>query len=145
MKKRLKIALFVLGLCSPTYANKRTISAQGYALAPNAGGQVAYSLRYSPEEKTEYSAFANTSLFVGKVPLSGIIYSKRLTLCERCLVSSFAQVGAGASLAGPMLEFDWNITPLWLLRIDFATHIYFFRIHGIVWSYPLWLGVSLPF
>ncbi len=122
-----------------------TVSAQGLALAPNAGGQRAWSLRLAENDQVEYSLFVNEYLVTGSVPLTGVSYGWRYSLCGRiCPLRMFAQLGAGVSTAGPVVEVIWSVTPLWLLRVDIATHFYFLTDRAILWSYPFWLGVSVP-
>ena len=122
-----------------------TLSFQYKAMTPNAGGQQAYSLRLSEDDNYEWSIFSNQFLQTGAYPLTGLVYDWRFSICPRhCFVRSFVQIGGGVSSAGPMVEILWNITPLWLMRIDFVTHFYFAQLKPIFWNYPLWLGVSVP-
>lgn len=135
-----------------------TVSASMNALAANAGGQEAYALRIHHDD-AEYHVFANRSLSVGGKPLVGAGYDLRFNLCEDCFWRVFIQGGAGLSNAGPYVELDWGmaipIVPLWLpthpprylpqLRIDFATHLIFSQLRPNTWSYPLWLGIAVPF
>jgi hypothetical protein len=147
--------IFLLGLlvaltfgsgASVGHSTEYSLSVQTAALAPNAGGQEAWSLRFSSGNTREYSVFANNYLRTGKYPLFGGLYSMRFPILGRgSPVQSFAQIGIGASSAGPMAEVLWNLTPLWLLRIDFATHFYFIPTRVIVWNYPFWIGATLPF
>lgn len=146
MKRRLWW-LIVMGLnASPLQAGDyNTISLQYISFAPNAGGQFAYAIRWAHNDSREYSLFSNQFLNTGKYPLSGAIYSIRFPLCPRCVVSTSGEIGAGLTNAGPMIELDWNLTVLWVARIDFATHLYFPTVRAIAWSYPLWLGITVPF
>ncbi|MEZ4742788.1 MAG: hypothetical protein R3B45_10120 [Bdellovibrionota bacterium] len=126
--------------------NHYTLSLQQYAFNSNAGGQETWALRMAKNESWEISAFANEYLRTGKYPLVGATYDLRYKICGiSCPIRSFAQVGGGFSSAGPMIELLWNITPLWLFRIDFATHIYVVPYRAIAWNYPFWLGLSIPF
>ena len=129
------------------------------AFAPNAGGQEALSLRWT-REKYEFSGLTNSYLLAGGKPLIGAMASRRLPLCDQsCWWQFWSQVGAGLSTAGPLLEISWGmqmpLLPLWLprpsfvgvpaLRIDFATHMFITRKRLVVWSYPLWAGIAVPF
>lgn len=131
------------------YAQKSdgyTLSLLSKAYTANAGGQDVYGLKLAIDDRTEYTLFANQYLITGAFPLTGLIYSKRLVWCPRsCVISSFIQTGIGISSAGPLVEFTWSLTPLWVLRIDISSHYYFFQIRPMQWSYPLWFGLSLPF
>lgn len=127
-------------------ANQLDLSAKALAFAPNAGGQAAYAIAAATRQ-TEYSLFVNTYLLTGDVPLFGVIYSRRLPLCSgSCwLWPTFLQAGAGLASAGPLLAVDWVMTPLSLLRIDMSTHLMINSKRVVAWSYPLWLGITLPF
>lgn len=128
------------------------------ALAPNAGGQDTYSLRLYHDER-EYHAFMNRTLMAGGMPLYGAGYDFTFNACEECFWRFFVQTGVGISTAGPYLELDWGfavpILPLWLpiapprfvpqFRIDFATHVIQTTSRAITWSYPLWIGIGIPF
>ena len=134
--------------CEKVFAKSRqyAVTAQQYALAPNAGGQQVYSLRLSVDDRIEYSVFSNQYLMTGKYPLSGFIYDWRFPVCEQgCFLQSFAQIGVGLATAGPLVAITWNLTPFWLFRIDFSTHIYASVDRVIVWNYPFWLGLTVPF
>ena len=127
-------------------ASEYSLSLQNQALAPNAGGQTAWALRFASGNSREYSLFANEYLRTGKYPLFGGLYSMRFPILGRAApIQTFAQVGMGISSAGPVVELLWNLTPFWLLRIDFATHFYFIPQRVIVWNYPFWLGLTVPF
>ena len=123
------------------------ITIQYLSLAPNAGGQNSYALRLGlDQDKRELGFFANQYLNAGGLPLIGVIYSIRFPLCQHsCLVRSVFQLGGGFSSAGPMVEFLWSTIPLWFFRIDIATHVYATTTLPILWNYPLWLGLTLPF
>jgi len=138
---------------------KWTATTQVGALAPNAGGQEAYAVRLHKDER-EYSLFANTYLMAGSYPLTGAIYSWRFPVCdEKCWWQFFVQLGAGGSTAGPLAEVVWGslipIAPLWLprsspkylpaIRLDITTQMIVVPQRIVLWSYPLWLGISLPF
>lgn len=123
-----------------------TLSLQYRAMTANAGGQQAYALRLSHDDKGEFLLFSNFFLLTGTWPLTGFAYDRRFVICSRsCFVRSFFQIGIGATTAGPLVELLWNITPFWLFRIDVVTHFYFSQIKPIFWNYPLWIGFSVPF
>lgn len=123
-----------------------TLSLQVKAMTSNAGGQDSYALRWAQDERWEIAAFSNQYLLTGRLPLSGLSYHWRFVVCpRRCFLHSFVQLGVGLSTAGPLLALEWSLTAFWLLRLDLATHIYFAQVRPIIWSYPLWLGLSLPF
>jgi hypothetical protein len=121
-----------------------TYSAQFLAYAPNAGGQQAYSLRRA-DDKGEWSVFANTYLMTGAFPLSGMTYNWRFPICNQsCFWQFFVEAGAGVSTAGPMVEVVWGSILLWSLRVDLSTQAFLIPQRVILWSYPFWMGVSLP-
>ena len=134
-------------------------SLQYAAFAPNAGGQTVYGLRVYYRGR-EYGVFQNDYLTAGDHPLMGGVYAFRFPICdESCLVNIHAQAGIGLSTAGPLVELLWGmeipVLPLaltggtipWIpmLRIDFANHWIATRNRVITWSYPLWVGATLPF
>lgn len=124
---------------------KTAYAFQWLAFAPNAGGQAAYAARIG-NDAYEWSLFSNSYLQTGPLPLSGILLSKRYTLCgQECFWQVYAQIGAGLSTAGPAVEFLWGTIPLWVFRIDFATHMYITQKRAITWSYPLWVGLTYAF
>jgi hypothetical protein len=137
----------------------RKVSAQYAAFAPNAGGQVTYGLRASWNNR-EIGLFQNHYLTAGGQPLLGGVYSFRFPVCDdSCMVHTHVQAGIGGSSAGPLAEFLWGaeipLLPLALnggtipyvpmLRMDFASHWLATRSRIIMWSYPFWVGVTLPF
>ena len=145
---RLYIFCLSISFClfAKVKAENYTLSLQYKATTPNAGGQDVYGLRLSFEDDWELGFFSNQLLVTGSLPLSGIVLDKRFVVCSRsCPVRVFFQLGAGISMAGPVVEALWSLTPLWLFRIDFATHFYFSQATPIIWNYPLWIGLSLPF
>ncbi len=162
MVKRLIILLLLVAATStPALAAKSsyTLSAQYESLAPNAGGQIAYGLRLATNN-WEAGLFSNQYLTAGGVPLTGMVFDRRFPICDdSCWWQFFVQVGAGGSNAGPIAEVTWAtiipLIPIWLptsaprfvpaLRLDITSHMIFVRYRGIAWSYPLWLGVSVPF
>ena len=145
--------LFVVFIFSTLVGNRflladgpYTISAQGIAFTADAGGQSAYSLRFSDSNIWEYSLFLNEYIVVGAFPLVGAVASKRWSLCgSYCPLNLYAQLGVGLSNIGPMVELIWGSTWLWIARIDVASHMYVSRERVITWSLPLWLGLSIPF
>jgi hypothetical protein len=155
-------SLLFLFLESRTFAAEklRSVTAQVGALAPNAGGQVAYSLKYAHDDDWEASLFSNQYILAGKYPLSGATYSRRFPVCDSsCFWRFFVQTGAGVSTGGPMAEITWGsiipILPVWLptsapkyipsLRIDFTSQFIFVRYRAVTWSYPLWVGLTVSF
>lgn len=135
-----------------------TLYAASGALAPNAGGQDVYSLRLYHNEG-EFHGFMNRTLTAGGAPLYGAGYDLTFNACEECFWRPFVQAGAGICTAGPYLELDWGfaipILPIWLpmsaprfvpqIRVDFATHVIQTTSRAITWSYPLWIGLGIPF
>ena len=152
----------VLSAAQHSYgANKDqwTLTTQGAALAPNAGGQVAYTLKLY-DGTYEYGGFSNQYLLAGDLPLSGITASKRFHVCDdSCWWKFFVQTGAGLSNGGPLAQISWGtmipLAPIWLpmsapryypaLRIDMTTQFIFIQYRAVTWSYPLWVGISVPF
>lgn len=119
-------------------------SFQTSAMAPNAGGQNAFALRRGSNDE-EWSVFSNQYLRTGDYPLSGLVYAKRFPICgTHCFWQFYVQTGIGISSAGPLFEVTWGTNLLWLARIDFATQAFVTTDRLIFWSYPLWLGISLP-
>lgn len=136
-----------------------TLTVQGLALAPNAGGQQAYRIEGFHNRHAVYG-FNNRSLLVGKMTLFGAGYAYRLPICdESCFWQFFVQLGGGASNAGAYGDVTWGaqipLVPLWLpvpqpkyipaLRIDISSHLFATRSRILTWSYPLWVGLSLSF
>lgn len=159
VKRCLYAAFFVLGsTANPIYAST-IISAQYGALAPNAGGQLAYTLKYQ-SNRWEYALFSNQYLLAGDYPLSGATAAYQFPVCEKeCWFDFYINTGAGASNGGPIAEVTWGakipLLPIWLptqapryvpaLRLDFTTQMIFVQWRGVTWSYPLWAGISVPF
>ena len=157
-----KISLILLVLyASAAYAadTKYTVTAQALALAPNAGGQEAYTLRVATND-WEVGAFSNQYILAGDYPLTGAFYDLRFPICDdSCWWQFFAQTGVGVSNGGPLAQITWGtvipLVPLWLpfaaprylpaLRLDFTTQMIFIRYRAVTWSYPLWAGVSVSF
>lgn len=121
--------------------NVSTYSLQAVAFTPNAGGQKAYSLRRLRGNQ-EWSLFANTYLMAGGQPLVGVSWDYRFSTCERCVWQFYTQVGVGLSTGGPLVEVIWGTIFLWTARLDFATQMFATYKRAVVWSYPLWAGVS---
>lgn len=146
---RIIMLLFAVALASisvPAWAKseRTTWSALGLALAPNAGGQAAYSVRRATDDN-EIGVFANTYLMAGNYPLLGAVYDWRFPICgQECFWQFFAQAGVGLSTAGPLVELTWSTIPFWILRVDITTHIIAVPWRAVTWSYPLWVGLSLP-
>ena len=136
-----------------------TVSVLGMALAPNAGGQKAYSLKLH-RDGHEIHGFANTYLTTGSTPLAGGGYDYRISACdERCFWQFYIQTGGGLSTAGPFFQLSWGMQipfiPLWLptptprfvprLRVEFTTQCFATSSRLITWSYPLWTGLAVSF
>lgn len=118
-------------------------SLQGMALAPNAGGQQAIALRRATA-KSEWTVFANEYLRAGNQPLVGALYGLRFPVMGRSRgLQMIFETGVGVSSVGPMVELLWGTTLLWSVRLDVATHLYLAKERAILWSYPLWIGVSV--
>jgi hypothetical protein len=115
------------------------------SFAANAGGQDAYSIRAGRDD-FEVSVFANTYLTVGGNPLVGGAYARRFDLCgSQCWIfRAYTSLGLGVSTIGPYAEIAATFNPLSVLRIDIATHVIAGQERAILWSYPLWFGVTLP-
>ena len=138
--------LMLMMAAKESFANYDTISLHYKSWTSNAGGQVAYSLKWAHNDEWEWNLFSNQFLITGDFPLTGLTYGLRFPVCKRsCFISMFGQAGIGLSSAGPVVEFLWSLKPLWLFRIDMVTHLYFSQPQPIVWSYPFWLGMSVPF
>lgn len=135
------------------------ISLQYMAFAPNAGGQLSLGLRATHGNR-EFGVFQNHYLTAGDRPLLGGLYAWRFPVCdEACMVHIHLQTGLGMTTAGPMAEFLWGmeipVLPLALnggtipyipmLRLDLASQWLATRSRLIMWSYPFWLGLTLPF
>jgi len=123
-----------------------SLTVQKDAWAPNAGGQQVYGLRLAVEDKNEYFIFANEALIVADYPLLGAGYAYRYPVWDRVWpLRFFAQFGLGLSSAGPMLELTFSLVNLWLFRVDISSHLYISNPRIIIWNYPLWLGITIPF
>lgn len=120
------------------------VTFQGLALASNAGGQEAYTLRLSADT-IEYALFSNKYLLVGEQPLMGATIDARFSLCGvDCFVDAFVQIGVGGSNGGGIVELLWGTNLFWVLRMDVATHVIISDIRPVFWSYPLWIGLTIP-
>jgi len=139
--------------------DRTTVTTQFLALAPNAGGQDAYSLRVA-RDSWEAGVFSNQYLLAGDKPLTGAVLDWRFPICDTdCFWQFFVQGGGGMSNGGPVAEITWGsiipIAPLWLptsapkylpaIRLDITTQFVFVRYRAVTWSYPLWAGVSISF
>lgn len=156
-----RLLLTVLAFAQPAMAEVKRYhaSVQLGALAPNAGGQPAYSLKIATND-WEIGAFSNQYLMAGSWPMTGVTYAWRFPVCDdTCFWQAFLQLGGGASNAGPILETTWAailpLLPIWLpfaapkyypaLRLDFTTQMILIQWRGVTWSYPLWLGITFAF
>lgn len=131
-------------------ATASSVSLQGMALAPNAGGQESYSIRYFNEKQNiEYGLFSTNYLVTdGGFPLTGFGGTYRWNICgEDCFAQAYILTGGGISQIGPYAELTWGTIMSWVTRIDITTQLYFSYSEQrvITWSYPLWVGVSVPF
>lgn len=121
-----------------------TYSLQVLALAPNAGGQNAYALRRATDEE-EMFAFYNNYLGAGEYSLIGLGYDWRFPICDQsCFWQFYFEAGGGVSTAGPFAELLWGTNIFWVARLDISTHFYLTSKRVIGWSYPLWVGISMP-
>ena len=152
--------LFLCYSVSARAANQQyALTAQYEALAPNAGGQIVYGLKLATNQ-WEAGIFSNQYLTAGKFPLTGATLDWRFPVCDdSCWWQFFVQLGGGLSNAGPIAEVTWGsvipLIPLWLpwrapryfpaLRLDITSQLIFIRYRGIPWSYPLWVGITVPF
>jgi hypothetical protein len=141
-------------------SQRYTISAQALSLAPNAGGQQAYSLALATNS-WEAGAFSNQYITAGNKPLTGATFNVRFPICDdACWWQFFVQAGGGISNGGPLTEITWGtvipLLPIWLptqaprfvpaLRLDITSQqIYILPLRAVTWSYPLWAGVAVAF
>ena len=155
------VTVFVAVAVTPNVAASvdYTVSSQVGALAPNAGGQLAYSFRLATKN-WEVGTFSNQYLLAGDLPLSGLTADWRFAICDSsCFWQAYLQLGAGFSNGGPLAQVTWSalfpLIPVWLpietmkyvpaLRIDITTQMIAIRHRAVTWSYPLWIGVAVPF
>ena len=140
------ICIFFLSYIACAKDNTYSITIQKDAWASNAGGQKAYGLRLAVNDKNEYFIFTNEALLVEEYPLIGAGYAQRYALFSRVWpLRFFAQFGLGLSSAGPLLELTFSLVNLWVFRVDISSHVYFSLPRTIIWNYPLWLGITIPF
>lgn len=163
MVKRLLLLAITLGTLQSGLAfavdDRYTATTQIGAFAPNAGGQTAYSLRLA-QHNWEAGVFSNQYVIAGDYPLTGGSLDWRFPICDtECFWQFFVQVGGGLTNGGPLAEVTWGMIipalPIWLptsapkyipqLRIDITTQLIFIRYRAVTWSYPLWIGLSVPF
>lgn len=144
---------------SPLRAGEvKNVSYLHAAFAPNAGGQESHSLKLL-YDNVEYSIFVNEYIRAGEYPLSGVTMEWVSPICDKeCWGNLFLQYGVGASMGGPIANLTWSfqlpILPIWLpmsapkyvpqIRLDFTSQFIFVRYRAVSWSYPLWLGLSIP-
>lgn len=158
----MKVLAIVLAFAATSSfaADKRYhLTAQGMALAPNAGGQEAYTLRLATND-WEAGVFRNEYITAGDYPLMGGTFEWRFPICDdACFWQFFVQAGGGGSTGGPVAHITWGtqipLLPIWLptrappyvpaLRIDFTTQMIFIKWRGVAWSYPIWAGITVPF
>ncbi len=140
-------------------SSQHTLSLQALSLAPNAGGQEAYALRYAGQH-WEAGIFQNNYLLAGNEPFTGGTFAWRLPMCgQNCWWQLYTNLGVGFATTGPIAEITWSsllpALPIWLptsaprflplLRIDLTTQFLFFQQRHITWSYPLWAGLAFSF
>ena len=155
----LALAVFASRTSQAATDDRYTVTSQVGAFAPNAGGQEAYTLRLG-RDRWEAGVFSNQYVMAGAYPLSGAFYDWRFPVCGvECFWQFFVQLGGGVSNGGPLAQVTWGTMipalPLWLprsapryipqIRIDITTQMIFLRHRAVTWSYPLWLGLSVPF
>lgn len=119
------------------------LSLQLGATAPNAGGQSAFAIR-KMFETVELSVFRSSYLSTSSGSLIGAIGSYRLFHYNpSSYFGAYTQLGGGMTSAGPVTEIVWGMKLL-VMRLDFATHMYWTKSRVITWSYPLWIGFTFP-
>ncbi len=149
MRKRfLILTVLLLSVASVATAEDKSklvsYTGEWQAFAPNAGGQKAYALRRGTND-SEWSLFLNEFLTTGNTPLIGGLYGLRFNVCDQsCFWQFFVTTSAGISTGGPTIDVSWSTVVLWIARLDFSTQIFFTRNRIVTWSYPLWMGVSIP-
>jgi hypothetical protein len=134
------------------------LALQSISLAPNAGGQTVYGFKVN-RGHWELSLFSNQSIYAGNSPYSGALVHRRFAICgDTCFWQLFIQLGGGASNGGPVTELTWGsvipLLPIWLplrapsyipaIRLDVTTQIVFIRWRAVTWTYPVWVGLSIP-
>ncbi len=139
--------------------NRYTVSFKAISLAPNAGGQEAYSLLLA-KGQWEGQIFRNHYLMAGDAPLMGGTIAARLPMCgQSCWWQFYTSFGVGFATTGPIAEITWSsffpLLPIWLpitpprflpsLRLDLTSQFLFFQKRHITWSYPLWAGLAISF
>lgn len=114
------------------------------SFAPNVDGQNAYSLKLTFTDQ-EFSLLSNEDLQAGSSSLIGVTWDYRIPSCAiYCSFSHALLLGGGLTTAGPLLELTWSFNLFWLARLDFTSHYFVSTTRLINWSYPLWLGFTLP-
>ncbi len=144
-----KIILFILLLTSSAAQAKiglklQSVSTLFFAYAPNAGGQqtIAFKATFPNYEAT---LFQNNALLAGDSPIVGAYVERRFSTCLfGCLFKSHLGLGAGASSGGGFFTITGSFTTAWVARVDISTHLFPSENRIIQWSYPLWLGFSIP-
>lgn len=159
--KRLARLLLGMALAKGAFAadERYSVTSQVGALAPNAGGQEAYTLRLGKGD-WEAGIFSNQYVIAGDLPLTGAMLDWRSPVCGvECFWQFFVQLGVGGSNGGPLAEVTWGTMipalPIWLptaapryvpqIRLDITTQVILIRYRAVTWSYPLWLGLTVPF
>ena len=156
------VVAFVLavGASGVARAGDYAVTAQTLALAPNAGGQQAYALRLGTDHWEARRLQQPLPLRRQPCRSPARVFDFRFPICDHtCFWQFFVQAGGGLSNAGPLAELTWGtmipLLPVWLpvprfnyvpaLRLDITTHMIAIRQRIVTWSYPLWVGVSVPF
>lgn len=125
-------------------SDMHTYSFSWQALAANAGGQNAYSLRRGNDHH-EISLYLNEYLLANDQPIFGGIYALRFSLCgQSCFWQVYLHTGGGLSSGGGVIEIGWSTILLWSARIDFTSQFYFTTSRMVTWTYPGWIGLSFP-
>lgn len=143
LKRSLLIGFFFLKPSALQAATQDvTYSFQFQSFAPNAGGQRAYALRRATDAR-EIGLFLNEDLLSAGNPIFGALYDWRFPICDQsCWVQLYFQAGIGLSTAGPIAELTWGSNFLWTARIDITTHAFFTTNRVVLWSLPIWVGLS---
>jgi hypothetical protein len=144
MKPIMLIAFLIMFSTASSALAGSSYSFQWRSFTANAGGQQAYAFKYAVDER-EIGLFLNEYLLSRGQPIFGATYDFRYVLCGfKCPVQFYAHAGAGISTGGPLLQLGWSSHWLWIGRLDVMTQIFFERSRLINWSYPLWIGISVP-
>jgi hypothetical protein len=140
-----KFILIFLILLQANVSFAGALALQALALAPNAGGQESYSIKYHRGDY-EWSLFSTNYLITNGNPLTGLTLARRFDICKsNCWVQGFVQPGFGFTQIGAHFDLTWGTVIGYAVRIDLTTQLYTGHSRLLSWSYPLWVGVSFPF